>query len=277
MVVFTSWLYEFTVILYALSVLGYFIDFLQTNQKVNQIAFWLLTTVWVLQSIYFVDELVRLGAFPILTPSQGLFFYAWVLVTLTLVINRVFRVDVFVFFTNVLGFVIMSIYLFAPGDKVSTVLSEQLTSGLLTIHITIAFLAYGAFTISFIFSAMYFIENRMLKQKRWNKRRLVRFGSLIQLEQGAYLLNMIGVPLLLISLILGLIWSSIKLHTFYWYDAKVILSFVVILVYSLFLYQKVNKGMHGHTLVQWNTAAFLVVLLNYFLSGPLTNFHLWYK
>lgn len=274
--VYTGWLYECTVILYALSVLGYFIDFLQNNRKVNRIAFWLLSIVWLLQTVYFIDELMKLGEFPILTPSQGLFFYAWVLVTLTLVINRLFRVDVFVFFTNVLGFVIMSIYLFAPGNQASDVLSEQLTSGLLVIHITIAFLAYGAFTMSFIFSVMYYIQSRMLKKKHWNKR-MVRFGSLEQLEKASFVLNMIGVPLLLISLILGMVWSSLKLHTFYWYDAKVILSFVVIVVYSLFLYEKVAKGTHGNTLVQWNTAAFLVVLINYFLSESLTDFHLWYR
>ncbi|HET7580418.1 MAG TPA: cytochrome c biogenesis protein CcsA [Bacillales bacterium] len=268
-----SWLYEFTVILYALSVLGYFIDFLQNNRKVNRSAFWLLSIVWILQTIYFIEELMRLGEFPILTLSRGLFFYAWVIVTLSLIINRFFRVDVFVFFANVLGFIIMSVYLFAPTGQ-SDIVARHLMSGLLVIHVTIAFLAYGAFTLSFIFSAMYFIQHYMLKEKKWHKR-MLRLGSLSQLEKWSFVCNMIGVPLLLISLILGMIWASIKLHTFYWLDAKVILSFVVIVVYSAFLYQKVAKGMHGQTLVFWNTAAFLVVLINYFLSESLTSFHLW--
>lgn len=273
---YTGWLYELTVILYALSVLGYFIDFLQNNRKVNRTAFWLLSIVWILQTIYFIEELINLGEFPILTPSKGLFFYAWVIVTLSLVINRFFRVDVFVFFANVLGFVIMSVYLFAPRDEAADILSEHLMSGLLVIHVTIAFLAYGAFTLSFIFSAMYFIQHWMLKEKKWN-RRLIRFGSLTQLEKSSFVCNMVGVPLLLISLILGIIWASIKLHMFYWWDAKVILSFIVIIVYSWFLYQRVAKGMHGKTLVFWNTVAFLVVLINYFLSESLTRFHLWYR
>jgi HemX protein len=269
-----GWLYEFTVIVYALSVLGYFIDFLQNNRKVNTGAFWLLSIVWVLQTVYFVEELIKLGEFPILTPSKGLFFYAWVIVTLSLIVNKLFRVDVFVFFANVFGFIIMAVYLFAPTGQASDVLSRHLMSGLLIIHVTIAFLAYGAFTLSFIFSAMYFIEHHMLKAKKWSKR-MVRFDSLSQLEKWSFLCNMVGVPSLLISLILGMIWASIKLHRFYWLDAKVILSFVVFLVYSAFLYQKVAKGMHGKTLVFWNTAAFLVVLINYFLSDALTNFHLW--
>lgn len=268
-----EWLYEFTVVLYALSVLGYFIDFLQNNRKVNRWAFWLLSIVWVLQTIYFIEELIRRGEFPILTLARGLFFYAWVLVTFSLIINRFFRVDVFVFFANIVGFIIMAIYLFAPSGR-SDIVARHLMSGLLVIHVTIAFLAYGAFTLSFIFSAMYFFQNHMLKKKKWNKR-MLRFGSLSQLETASFVCNMIGVPLLLISLILGMIWASIKLHTFYWLDPKVILSFVVIVVYSVFLYQKVAKGMHGMTLVFWNTAAFLIVIINYFLADSLTRFHFW--
>ncbi|HET7628299.1 MAG TPA: cytochrome c biogenesis protein CcsA [Bacillales bacterium] len=271
---YTGWLYEYTVILYALAVLGYFIDFLQNNRKVNRTAFWLLSIVWILQTVYFVEELLRIGEFPILTPSKGLFFYAWVLVTLSLVVNRLFRVDVFVFFVNVIGFMIMAVYLFAPSPRVSDVLTSHLMSGLLVIHVTIAFLAYGAFTLSFIFSAMYFIEHHMLKRKKWNKR-MIRFGSLSQLERWSFLCNMVGVPLLLISLILGMIWASLRLRHFFWFDPKVILSFVVFLAYSAFLYQKVAKGKHGKTLVYWNTAAFLVILINYFLSETLTHFHLW--
>lgn len=273
---YTSWLFELTVILYALSVLGYFIDFLQVNRQVNRYAFRLLSVVWVLQTVYFIEALLRRGAFPVLTPSDSLFFYAWVLVTLSLVMNRFFRVDFFVFFTNVLGFIMMSIYLFVPSNQVSNELSEQLASGLLVIHVTIAFLAYGAFTLSFIFSLMYFVQHRMLKEKKWNHR-MKRFASLLQLEQASFVCNMVGVPLLFISLVLGVIWASVEVHRFVWFDAKVLLSFVVILVYGHYLYQKVAKGMHGNTLVFWNTVGFLVVLINYFLSEPLTRFHLWYS
>ena len=54
------------------------------------------------------------GRFPILTVFEGLYFYAWVLITLSLVINRLLRVDFIVFFTNVIGLLIMAIHTFAP-------------------------------------------------------------------------------------------------------------------------------------------------------------------
>ncbi|MFP3472475.1 cytochrome c biogenesis protein CcsA, partial [Micrococcus sp. SIMBA_144] len=72
-------------------------------------------------------------------------------------------------------------------------------SELSIIHITMAFLSYGAFSLSFIFSIMYLILYQMLKRKKWNKR-LRRFGDLSQLEKLSYLCSVLGVPLLLLSL-----------------------------------------------------------------------------
>jgi HemX protein len=270
-----SWLYDITILLYALSVLGYFIDFLQNNRKVNQFAFWLLSIVWVLQSAFLVTQIIEIGGFPILTPFEGLFFYAWVIVSLSLLINWFFRVDFFVFFANVLGFSIMAINLFATREQASSLLTEQLMSELSIIHITMAFLSYGAFSLSFIFSIMYLILYQMLKGKKWNKR-LRRFGDLSQLEKLSYLCSVLGVPLLLLSLILGIVWAILKVDQFSLFDAKVIISFFVLGAYSTYLYQKVAREMEGRSLALWNVAAFLIVLINVFLSGTLSEFHFWY-
>ena len=271
-----NWIYDLTIVLYALSIIGYFIDFLQNNRKANQFAFWLLSIVWILQSVFFVLRMLKDQRFPILTPSEGLFFYAWILVTFSVVMSRFFRVDFLVFFTNVLGFLLVSIHLFAPTGQASAVLEKQLFSELLIIHITMAFISYGAFSLSFIFSFMYLLQHGMLKRKKWSKR-LQRFGSLSYLEKLSFRLNTIGVPLLLLSLILGVVWAFWKLNDFTLLDAKVISSFVVLLVYSTYLYQKVGRGVQGKTLALWNVAAFLVVLINYFLATTFTEFHLWYK
>lgn len=144
-------LHELTVVLYALCVLLYFIDFLHHNRKANRIAFWLLAFVWVLQTVFLILYMINTGRFPVLTIFEGLYFYAWVLITLSLGINRLLRVDFIVFFTNVLGFIIMAIHTFAPVQIDSAVKAQQLISELLLIHITVAILSYGAFSLSFVF------------------------------------------------------------------------------------------------------------------------------
>lgn len=95
-----SRLHEGMIILYAVSILLYFIDFLQQNQKANRFAFWLLSIVWVLQTIFLFLYMIHTKRFPVLTIFEGLYFYAWVLLTLSLVINRLLRVDFTVFFST---------------------------------------------------------------------------------------------------------------------------------------------------------------------------------
>lgn len=267
-------LHEATVIVYALSVLLYFIDFLYSNQKANKLAFWLLSVVWFLQTIFLCLYVMKIGRFPVLTIFEGLYFYTWVLITLSLVINRLLRVDFTVFFTNVLGFIVMAIHTFAPIQIKSKVVAEQLVSELSIIHITLAILAYGAFTLSFVFSLLYLIQYDLLKQKKWGKR-LIRLGDLAKLEQMSHLLAVIGVPLFILSLILGIQWAYLKVPDVNWYDAKILGSFIVLMAYSLYLYLKNGKQLYGRTLAFYNIGSFLIVLINFFLFGSLSSFHIW--
>jgi HemX protein len=267
-------LHELTVLVYALSVLLYFIDFLNNNRKANQVAFWLLAFVWGLQTAFFIVYMMKTGRFPVLTIFEGLYFYSWVLVSLSLGINRLLRMDFIVFFTNLLGFVIMVIHIFAPVQYESVLVARQLVSELLLIHITMAILSYGAFSLSFVFSLLYLIQYDLLKRKKWSKR-LVRIADLSKLDHLSYVLNAIGVPMLLLSLILGMQWAFIKVPDMIWYDTKVIGSFIVLCIYSVFLYLRVGKELYGKSLAFWNVASFLIVLLNFFLFGKLSSFHFW--
>ncbi|MEH7379765.1 cytochrome c biogenesis protein CcsA [Bacillus sp. JJ1533] len=267
-------LHEFTVILYALSVLLYFIDFLHNNRKVNKVAFWLLAFVWIIQTIFLLTRMIHTGRLPILSMFEGLYFYAWVLIMLSLILNKFLRVDFFVFFTNLLGFFIMALHTFAPGQHGSSAVETQLISELLMIHITMAILSYGAFSLSFVFSILYLIQYNLLKQKKWGKR-LLRLDDLSKLDYMSYVLNLIGVPMLLLALILGVLWAFIKVENFYFYDTKVLGSFFVLGIYIVYLYKRVVQKLQGKTIAYWNIGAFLLLLVNFFLFGSLSNFHFW--
>jgi len=274
--IYMARLHEITVILYAFSILLYFVDFLMTNRKANRIAFWLLAFVWVLQTVFLTLFMLKTGRFPVLTISEGLYFYAWILISLSLVFNRLLKMDFIIFFTNVLGFIIIAIHSFAPLQFESTVMVQQLISELVLIHIIVGILSYGAFSLSFVFSLLYLLQYDLLKRKKWGTR-LIRLADLSSLEKMSYLLNVIGVPLLMMSLILGTQKAYIQVPNMIWYDSKVIGSFVVLAIYSIYLYLKAGKGIAGKNLALWNIASFLIVLINFFLFGKLSNFHFWYS
>ena len=267
-------LHEVTVIIYAISVLLYFIDFHHTNQKVNKFAFWLLLVVWVLQTIFLCLYMTETGRFPVLTLFEGLYFYVWLIIGFAVFINKFFKMDFILFFTNALGFILMVVHTFAPSQIQSQVMAQQLVSELLFIHITMAILAYAVFTLSFIFSILYLIQYDLLKKKKWGKK-LLRLGDLSKLEKLSYILNVIGIPVLFIALVLGVRWAQIKLPDINWIDTKIVGSFFIIIVYSFYIYCKQGKQIFGKNLALINIAAFLLVLLNFFLFSSLSGFHYW--
>ncbi|KHF40967.1 cytochrome C assembly family protein [Halalkalibacter okhensis] len=270
-----NWIYPITIVLYSISLIGYFVDFLQHNRKVNIMAFWLLSIVWVLQTVFFVIRAIELDRVPLLTPFEGLFFYAWLVVTLSLAINWSFRVDFLVLFTNVIGFSMMAFSLFTPDGDVPESLSALLASELLIIHISFIILSYAAFTFSFACQIMYVIQHQMLKRKVWGKR-LLRFGALSKLDSFSFIAVMIAWPFLLIGLILGFIWAHSQLTYVPFFDSKVISSLFVLGIYAVFIYQRVVKLSRGYNMSLLGIAGFLVLLINYFLSGQYSSFHMWY-
>ncbi|MGI8317214.1 cytochrome c biogenesis protein [Halobacillus mangrovi] len=267
-----KWVYELILLLYGLSLIGYFIDFVQNNRRANRVAFWLLSMVWGLQTFFLLTQVLIKENFPIMTVYDGLYFYAWILVTFSLLINRLFRVDFLVFFTNVVGFLVMLIHLTTRAQNDLKNQGVQLVNEMLVVHISLAIVSYGFFTLSFIFSIMYLLQYRLLKQKKWNTK-LFRLGDLTKLDHFSYIAVILGVPLLLIAIILGVTWGYVSSDVFYWYDSKTLGSLLVLLVYVVYLILRIVKGYQGRIISLFNSAAFLFLLINFFLFGSLSNFH----
>lgn len=270
--IYLNRVHEITILLYALSVLLYFYDFLQNNQKANKAAFWILSIVWIMQTIFLFLYIFEAGRFPILSLLEGLYFYVWILITVSLALNWFLRTDFSIFFTNLLGFGLMVVQTFSPIQLDKLENRTQFISELSVIHITVAILSYAAFALSFVFSLLYLIQYDLLKRKKWGKR-LVRLGDLAKLEQMAYRMVVIGFPLLLLSLILGLEFAYIVVEDIVWYDSKIIGSFACLTLYGIYLYMRVKKKYYGKTLAYWNIASFLLVLINFFLFGNTSAFH----
>lgn len=266
------WIYEIILIVYGLSLIGYFIDFIQHNQKANQAAFWLLGIVWLLQTAILIDQFLFENSFPVLTLNEGLFFYAWVLITFSLIINRLFTIYFIVFFLNVFSFCILLLYTLTSAQKQVYHTGVKFVHEILITHITLAIVSYGFFTLSFLFSLMYLVQYLFLKNKKGLKW-VWRFADLRKLDTYSFKTVTLGVPLLLIGLILGLLWAHVADAELYWFDPKTFGSIFVLVVYIVYLFLRVGRGHQGKAIAVYNTCAFLVLLINFFLFGVLSNFH----
>ncbi|GEL77440.1 cytochrome C assembly family protein [Tenuibacillus multivorans] len=265
-------IYELIVILYALSLIMYFYDFVKQDRKANQMAFWLLLLVWFLQTIFLFGNIYVTGQLPVFSIMEGLYFYAWLILLVSIVINYFYKVDFLVFVINVVGFIVMIIFLVSHLTNSETSIGVQFIGEMLLAHIILAFLAYTLYTLSFAFSVLYLFQFNMLKKKKWGQT-LKRLGRLGQMENLSYLLMVLSTPLLFISLILGIIWAYSTNDLFYWLDAKTIGSFIVLVIYSIILYRKATRQSVGRDYAFSNTIAFSILFLNYFLFTLLSDFH----
>ncbi|TRM12847.1 cytochrome C assembly protein [Lentibacillus cibarius] len=268
-----KWFYEIILITYGLSLVGYFLDFIQHNRKANNVAFWLLCMVWLLQTVFLLKESLVSKSFPVTTLYEGLSFYAWVLISFSLILTKFFRIQFIIFFTNLVGFLILLLYISTRAKEKMPVQGVKLVHEILIAHISLAFVSYGFFTVSFLLSLMYLVQYKFLKEKkgfRW----VWRLGDLTRLDAFSFKAVTLGVPLLTISIILGVIWAYVANTEFYWFDLKTIGSILVLFVYIIYLLLRLRKGYPARAISVYNSAAFLFLLINFFLFSILSDFHL---
>lgn len=266
-------LYQMMVVLYAISIMLYFTDYFYKKDFIRRSAFWLISIVWVMQTAFIIINIFETKRFPILSLSEGIYFYAWLLVTLSIFLHCIARVDLPVFFVNILGFVFMTIRLFAPNN-LNPVL-KTLESEMLFIHISFAIFAYAVFSISFVFSILYLVLYRLLKKKKYTKI-WSRLPSLTQMTQWMNYSIIIGIPILVISILLGLESAFMKVDSVSIFDAKIVGSFVILIIYVVVLLLKQRGKITGTSFAWIQIYAYFVVLINFFLGSKLSHFHLWY-
>ncbi|MCZ2259803.1 cytochrome c biogenesis protein CcsA [Sporosarcina sp. G11-34] len=267
-------LHEWMVVLYAVSLVFYFIDYLNKDRMAHRSAFWILLVVYVMQTVFLVMYIVETKRFPILSLFEGIYFYAWLLISVSILLHLFSKVGHAVFILNVIGFIFMTIHTFAPNQISNSAVGEALISELLFIHISFAILSYVAFSMSFVFAILYLILYKLLKKRKWSK----QFGRLPSLQQAASGIKIgiiTGIPFLLISLILGVQWAYIALDEWSLLDMKIIGSFFILIVYAVVLLFMQMGRLRGNNAAWANIFAFLFVIINFFLGSTLSGFHFW--
>ncbi|UJF32023.1 cytochrome C assembly family protein [Paenibacillus hexagrammi] len=269
-----SLLLDAMIYIYALSLLFYFSDFASANKKAKRMGTGLLLFVWVLQTAYLAFSLYTHSSELAFSRSDILYFFTWLLITMSLIINRFIRIELFVFFINVFGFALLALNVFGNPQMMPVSSNWDVNSELLFIHITMAVGSYAAFTAAAIFSGMYIFLHRKLKVKQFSDT-VMRLPSLEKMEQYSYRSVIIGGPLLLLALCLGIVWISLQGDGNLFYDPKVVNSVFVLAAYGFYLFQRLSMRISGNRLALWNIAAFIIVMLNFVVSNFFSGFHSW--
>ena len=116
---------------------------------------------------------------------------------------------------------------------------------LLTVHVAVAIIAYGAFALAFGAAVLFLIQRK--DSIRWLPRSTV-------LDEMGYKAVMVGFPMMALVIILGALWADIAWGTYWTWDPKETASLVTWLIYGAYLHARVIRGWRG------DRSAFLLVL-----------------
>ncbi len=130
----------------------------------------------------------------------------------------------------------------ATADPLVPALQNNL---LLTVHVAVAIVAYGTFSVAFAAAILHLI------QPAAGRRGLPRPELL---DEIGYKAVVVGFPFLTLTIVLGAVWADVAWGSYWSWDPKETASLVTWLIYGAYLHARVVRGWRG------NRAAWLLVL-----------------
>lgn len=144
---------------------------------------------------------------------------------------------------------------------------------LFAFHVTLNIWAYAAFALSFVFSTVYLVQDRVLRSHRpgtafW------RFPALDVLDRMSRSSVFVGLAGLVFGVVSGFVWERRLTGMYSWGDPKVIVTLLIVGVYVVYLLLSRTAGWRGSRAAMICALNFAIVLFSYTLVNRyLTVFH----
>lgn len=141
-------------------------------------------------------------------------------------------------------------------------LMPSLQSYWLSIHVTVATLSIGLFTLAFVVQLLYLVQARRESRERTGGF-LDALPNSTTLDRLAYGIVIIAFPLWTFTLIAGAIWAQ-KAWGHYWnWDPKEVWTLVIWVMYAAYLHARYTAGWSGKKAAYLALAAYACIIINY--------------
>jgi len=149
----------------------------------------------------------------------------------------------------------------------ATGVQPALQSYWLVIHVGVAIIATGIFTVAFVTSVLQLLRdsrdsgNAFLGARGW--RWLDSTPGPVQLEALSFRLNAVAFVLWTFTIIGGAIWAEHAWGRYWGWDPKEVWSFVVWIVYAAYLHARTTRGWSGRRAAYFVIVGYACVLFNF--------------
>jgi len=212
---------------------------------------------WAVHTLALVNLSLQLGRPPLGSLAEAVWVAVWVVVGLTMWVERQAGV-------KVLSAFVLPVVLMLSASSASPLgqaqIDRTLTSAWAWVHIGLALIGIAAFVLNFAGAIMYLIQERQLKTKRPGAF-YYRLPSLATLDRLTYRTLALGFPFLTTGIILGLLWASRVWGTFLAFDPLATLSVVAWAIYAATLAGRAAAGWHGRRAAYFSIIGFVALAL----------------
>jgi cytochrome c-type biogenesis protein CcsB len=135
---------------------------------------------------------------------------------------------------------------------------------LLTVHVAVAIVAYGSFSIAFAASALYLLQVAVARATNRPETGVWGLPKPEVLDEIGYRAVMVGFPFLTLTIILGAVWAQTAWGTYWSWDPKETASLVTWLIYGAYLHARVVRGWRGTPAAMLLVLGFAATIFTYF-------------
>ncbi len=253
-------LFYITLGLYSAASLSYLFYLAKPGEKAGKISQWAVIIGFVVHCVFTLSRYLQAGYTPITNLHESLSFFSLAIVGLFIAFERRYRVVILGSFVLPVALLMMIISSIFPTSIFP--LMPALRSSWLTVHTTMAFFGYAAFTVAFCAGIMYLIQEHFLKNKKLGT--LYRkLPSLDTLDDINYRCLTLGFPLLTIAIMTGAIWAETAWGAYWSWDPKETWSLITWFVYAALLHGRLTTGWRGRRAAIFAVVGFFILLFTF--------------
>ena len=149
----------------------------------------------------------------------------------------------------------MMVYAMTIPSSIEPLVPALQNNLLLSVHVAVAIVAYGSFSIAFAAAILYLIQP---EGGRWG------LPKPEILDEISYKAVVVGYPFLSLTIILGAIWAEVAWGQYWQWDPKETASLVTWLIYGAYLHARVVRGWRGQRSAYLLVLGFAATLFTYF-------------
>jgi len=264
-----GWTLSITIALYTLGLLHSLFGFYQKRQIFVQIALAMVACGFVFHTLSLVLLSVQRGHFPITDLPESLCFFAWCISLTFMAANLRYKI-------NVLGaFILPLVSLLTIFSQVlwqeHNAIPAPLNSAWVHFHVTVAFLAYAAFFLTFVAGVLYLIQEKELKEKRF-RFLYFRLPSLQVCDELLRRSLFVGFVSMSLAIISGAFWAQQAWGHFWSWDPKETASLITWGIYFVLVNYRLSTKWRGRRAAYISIIGFVSTLFTFGVNWGLHTY-----